>query len=276
MFPARRAIGFTLTVLFVSPAFAATIYNNLTPNGSMAMASNPGGSEIEAADDFILSSTTLITSASFTGLITGTTSLANITDVVAEIYRVFPLDSTSPPSGNVPTRNNSPSDVAFATRDSAASELTFATTLLSSSFSANNSVGPGGIHVNTGGSGAISGQEVQFNVNFSTPLLLPAGHYFFIPQVAVTGGQFYWLSATRPAAITPDLQTWIRDSALQPDWLRVGTDIVGGTTPPTFNAAFSLDGTVVPEPSTVILMVTGGLAVLLRKKIVTSARRRPR
>jgi hypothetical protein len=45
-----------------------------------------------------------------------------------------------------------------------------------------------------------------------------------------------------------DLQTWIRDEALQPDWLRVGTDIVGGTTPPTFNAAFSLSGVAVPGP----------------------------
>src|SRR5207245_893777 len=113
MFHARRAIGFTVAVLLVSPAFAATIYNNLTPNNSMAMASRPGASEIEAADDFILTSPTLITSASFTGLITGTTSLSNVTNVVAEIYRVFPLDSTVPPSGNVPTRNNSPSDVAF-------------------------------------------------------------------------------------------------------------------------------------------------------------------
>jgi hypothetical protein len=148
--------------------------------------------------------------------------------------------------------------------------------VLSTSFSANNSVGPGGIHVNTSGNGPVSGEEVQFNVTFATPLLLAPGHYFFIPQVAVSGGQFYWLSAARPAAITPDLQTWIRDSALQPDWLRVGTDIVGGATPPTFNAAFSLDGTVVPEPSTAILMVASAMTVLLRKKVVTSARRRLR
>ena len=29
---------------------------------------------------------------------------------------------------------------------------------------------------------------------------------------------------------------------LDPDWLRIGTDIVGGTPAPTFNAAFSLTG----------------------------------
>ena len=44
---------------------------------------------------------------------------------------------------------------------------------------------------------------------------------------------------------------------LDPDWLRVGTDIVGGTTPPTFNMAFSLDGTVVPEPATTLVVLTG-------------------
>jgi hypothetical protein len=40
---------------------------------------------------------------------------------------------------------------------------------------------------------------------------------------------------------TPDLQAWIRNSALDPDWLRVGTDIVGGSNPPAFNGSFTLD-----------------------------------
>ncbi len=78
------------------------------------------------------------------------------------------------------------------------------------------------------------------------------------------GGQFYWLSSARPVtgpfAFSPDLQAWIRNESLQPDWLRVGTDIVGGTTPPTFNASFSLTG--VPEPSSFLLIGLGaaGLA----------------
>jgi hypothetical protein len=33
---------------------------------------------------------------------------------------------------------------------------------------------------------------------------------------------------------------WIRNADLEPDWLRVGTDIVGDT---TFNGSFSLSGT---------------------------------
>ena len=45
---------------------------------------------------------------------------------------------------------------------------------------------------------------------------------------------------------------------LDPDWLRIGTDIVGGTTPPTFNMAFSITGVdAVPEPSTWAMMILG-------------------
>jgi hypothetical protein len=110
----------------------------------------------------------------------------------------------------------------------------------------------------------LTGQEVQITLTFLTPFNLAAGHIFFVPQVALTnGGQFYWLSATRPAPGTQfpagvtDLQAWTRDDMLDPDWLRVGMDIVGGTTPPTFNTAFSLDGTVVPEPATTLVVLTG-------------------
>jgi hypothetical protein len=245
------------------------LFDTGAPDGKMATTSRPGVGgkiETESADDFVANNPFMINSATFTGLITGTTP--TIGEVVVEIYRVFPKDS-GPPSGNVPTRANSPSDVEFDSRNSAANTLTFTTATISTNFTAANSVLNGINKIpnqTTGGEGAVTGTEVQFSVKFATPFNLPADHYFFVPQVQVTGGEFYWLSAPRPVqgqfAFTPDLQSWVRNANLDPDWLRVGTDIVGGTTPPTFNASFSLTGIAVPEPSSLVLTGLGGIVLL--------------
>jgi hypothetical protein len=129
----------------------------------------------------------------------------------------------------------------------------------------------------THGNGAVSGQEVEFDVTFTTPFELPAGHYFFVPQVDVSGGDFDWLSTHRPivspgtpfpAGVT-DLQGWTRDAMLAPDWLRVGTDIVDGDPPvPTFNFAFSLSGNTLPEPATWAMMIFGffGLGFMANRR----------
>lgn len=238
-------------------------------DGRMAMASRPestGKIEIEAADDFVLTSASSITNATFTGLLPSGASAANITQIVAEIYRVFPLDSQNPPSGAVPTRVNSPSDVAFDSRSSG-SGLTFTTSVLNPTFTAANSVLNGINPIpnqTTGGEGPVTGQEVLFSLTFTDAFKLPADHYFFIPQVELSDGSFYWLSSVRPIVapvtpFTPDLQAWIRNANLDPNWLRVGTDIVGGAPPPTFNGAFTLTGETVPEPASMLLL-TGGLA----------------
>jgi len=97
------------------------------------------------------------------------------------------------------------------------------------------------------------------------PLLLPADHFFFVPQIGVNSGDFYWLSASRPIVapgtpILPDLQAWIRNGNLDPDWLRIGMDIVGGNPAPTFNMAFEVDGEALPalpEPGSLLLLGTG-------------------
>jgi hypothetical protein len=267
---AAISVAILFGALLALPLAGDTIYNNLTPNNQMAFASRPdapGAFEIESADDFLLNSQTVVKSASFVGLLVPTPGARTaITGVTVEMYREFPKDSDTGRTSNVPTRANSPSDVAFDIRDSA-SDLTFSDSVLAGTFTALNSVQPGGIHPkplqNTNGNGPITGVELQFDVTFLTPFNLPADHYFFIPQVSVTGGQFYWLSASRPISgagttpFSPDLQVWTRDANLDPDWLRVGTDIVGGQTPPTFNAAFSLDGTAIPEPGTIVLVVAG-------------------
>jgi len=266
------------------PAAAETPFSFSTgnPDGLMATATrpdSPGKFEIESADDFVITHSTSITSATFTGLVPAG---ATVSQVVVEVYRVFPNDSdVNRTSGqptfstsNVPTRVNSPSDVAFAERDSAVSgDLTFLTGLVTASFTANNSVGPGGIHplpnIQTHGDGPVTGDEVQFTVAFTNPFLLPADHYFFVPQVQMDNGDFLWLSAPKPIgpAGTPfppgftDLQSWTRDDpGIAPDWLRIGTDIVGKNADgvaPTFNAAFSLNGALIPEPSTWAMMLLG-------------------
>src|SRR5436190_1075120 len=118
----------------------------------------------------------------------------------------------------------------------------------------------------------ITGQDVRFNVNFTTPFTLPADHYFFIPQVELTGADdnFFWLSAERPilsgTPIVPDLQTWIRNANLDPDWLRVGTDIIGGNPAPTFNGSFSLTGTVPDTGSSAVLFAGGVVALFYLKR----------
>jgi hypothetical protein len=226
-----------------------TFFNTGAPDGRMATASRPdapAAPEIESADDFIFNTQTQVGGATFTGLLPAGVPLSSVSDVVVEIYRVFPKDSTNPPNGQVPTRTNSPSDNVFASRDSNSGDLSFTPVVLAANFTANNSV-LNGIHPipnqTTGGEGAVTGQEVQFQVLFNNPFNLPADHYFFVPQVRLDNGNFLWLSVPKPITggtgpFTGDLQEWIRNAALDPNWLRVGSDIVGLTT--TFNASFSL------------------------------------
>jgi hypothetical protein len=161
--------------------------------------------------------------------------------------------------------------VAFASRDSNAGQLTFTTNTLSSSFTALNSV-LNGINKfpnqTTGGEGQVAGVEATINTTLTTPFTLDAGHYFLVPQVLLNSAsdEFYWLSGLRPIVapgtpFAPDLQAWIRDENLAPDWLRVGQDIVGGNPFPTFNASFTLQGQLIPEPSSLALISIGLAAV---------------
>jgi len=273
----------------VPAAGSAFFFSTGNPDGkiaTLARVGSPAGIQTETADDFLLTqSLTHITSATFTGLMPIGVPLSSISQVEIEFYNVFPNDSdvsrtSGPPlfsTAQVPTRVNSPADVeiASATRDSFAGTLTFTPGIISSTFTALNSV-VNGINPKpnqfTGGEGQVTGQEVQISVIFTTAVDLTAGHYFFRPEVLLsTGDNFLWLSAPKPIVppgtpFMPDLQSWIRNDNLAPDWLKIGTDITGQG---PFNATFSLAGTSIPEPSTWALL-SGGLSVLgfLRKKLI--------
>lgn len=251
---AKTTSAGALALLLLGFQANAASFNFSTGNpdgkiATLARPASPGKQQTETADDFLLTQNVLIRQATFTGLLPGGASLDSIRGVEVETYHVFPRDTAFPLSGNVPNRTNSPSDfeIDSATRDSADGSLSFSATLVSASFTASNSVVTG---INkqpgqrTNGEGPVSGEEVTITVTFNPPISLPAEHYFFRPEVELSSGDFLWLSAPRPIVapgtpFTGDLQSWIRNDALAPDWLRIGTDIVGAG---AFNAAFSLSG----------------------------------
>jgi len=267
---------------FGSAAFAAdtVLYNNDFPDGKVATASG-SPKAAESADDFILNTASTITSGSFTGLIPKTASILN---VGVEIY-----GACTPGSGfagctnlgKAVTRVNSPTSEGLpgTERTTGDGNLTYSASLL------NNGIGVVGSVVDginpqtpnvpatlTGGDGPASGKEVRVNFNLTQGITLPAGHYFFVPSVELNDGSFLQLSAYRTVGgefgstlITPDLQAWVRNDNIKNDWLRTGTDIIGGPTDPaTYNLAFRLvgtTGTVVPEPTGVAMLIAGLVAV---------------
>lgn len=257
----RKVLGcaaMIASVLLISQLATAQTFS-FTPGdpdgkvGALSRPASPGKVETETADDFALQQTTIINKATLKGLLPADTDVTKIKDVEVEIYHVFPLDS-APASGHVPSRTNSPSDVEIgtATRDGSAGTLKFSATVENASFSVDHTVVNGTNNILTGAPG-VADEEVEITVTFTSPIILPAGNYFFRPEVSVTGADFLYLSAPRPIAppgnaFVGDRQAWIRNSNLSPDWLRIGTDIIADGD--TFNMAFSLDGERVPNAGT--------------------------
>ena len=242
-------------------------FNTGSPDGKLGALSRPDGSqgpETETADDFVLTQPTVISGATIHGLLNATgSSVPSVAGVEVEIYHVFKLDSdenrtTGAPTfstDKVPTRVNSPSDVEIgpATRNSSDGTLSFIPNQISA-FQVQNTV-INGINLKpqqlTHGEGPATGEQVAIDITFDTPLFLLPGHYFFRPEVEVLGGNFLFLSSPRSGTPFPDgtndLQAWIRNTNLKPDWLRIGGDIVGAG---TFNMTFSLSGNEIPEAGT--------------------------
>jgi hypothetical protein len=258
-----RLIGAALavTACVAAPLWANTFFFETgSPNtqlGALSRRPSPGKVETETADDFFLQDATVITRATIVGLLPTGSPLENIKDVEVEVYHIFSEDSdVSRTSGfptfstpAVPTRVNSPSDVEIdtATRARSTGTLEISSRVLSANFIVANTV-VNGIRLNAGSEGPRTGEEVEITITFTSPIILTAGHYFFRPEVLLTDGDFLYLSGG-PTPVAPDLQAWIRNSNLAPDWLRIGTDIIAAT-PPRFNMAFSLRGETVPDAGT--------------------------
>src|SRR5215468_5179663 len=87
----------TIALAFTAAPVGATpvAFSTGDPDGKIATATRPdvGATEIESADDFVLTNNTSITHATFTGLLTGGATPSNVGEIVVEIYRVFPNDS---------------------------------------------------------------------------------------------------------------------------------------------------------------------------------------
>ncbi len=239
-------------LLFLPPRASASSFSFSTgaPDGLIGTLSRPASAgliQTETADDFVLNQCVLINEATFTGLLPLGAPLSSINRVEIEIYHVFPVDSDTNRTPAVVTRMNSPSDVEIddATRDTLDGSLSASTMQVASPFTAMNSV-VNNINPSpnqfTGGEGSVMGTEVTITVTFNPPILLPADHYFFRPEVGLASGNFLWLSAPKPVnppLFAGDLQSWIRNDNLVPDWSRIGTDI---THQGPFNASFSLSG----------------------------------
>jgi hypothetical protein len=262
---AKLALGLTLLALILLPPRASAssfFFSTGSPDGFMGTLSRPASTgliQTETADDFILSQCVVINQATFTGLLPLGAPPESINRVEVEIYHVFPVDSDTSRTPVVPTRTNSPSDVEIddATRDSLDDSLSAIAAVVNPTFTALNSVvnGINGPNPFTGGEGPVTGTEVTITVTFDPPIFLPADHYFFRPEVGLTSGNFLWLSAPKP--IVTDLQSWIRNDNLAPDWLRIGTDI---THQGPFNASFSLSGETDAESIIDVLVPCDGPA----------------
>ena len=266
-----------LAALFVKPLAADLIL--LSTENRITVDTHPsstGQFETEAEGDFFLPSESSINSAPFVGLPSGATTTGQIGNAAVGIYRFSPNDST---------RVNSPADVEFDDRDSGSAKLLFTTSVSTSGLMVGNPVQPGDIDPKprqiAGGAGQIVDTHVKFNINFTTPSDLPAGRYFFVPQVLVAApdGNFYWPSAPKPivspgAPVHPgitDSQVWTIDPFLDPDSLRAGAEIVDGSPAPSSDMTFSPSGTAVPEPSSYILLGT----LLLAAGVISRTKRRP-
>ena len=270
------AVAFAAVMMPLPAAADPFFFSTGNPDGKIATATRPesaGKFEIESADDFSLTAQTSITGATFTGLLTEGSTTANIGQVVVEIYQVFPNGSdvgrtSGAPvfsTNRVPTRANSPSDVALDSRDfpwdRLASKLRFWLIPSRHSTASNLAVYirclvklPAATVSDRVGSTIHSEFFNPVRFGCGSILLRPASHLIspwglslalgtegFVPSRHAFPRRFY------------DLQSWTRARCWTPTGCGWGpTSLAVHSGKPTFNAAFSLTGVSVPLPSSAL------------------------
>ena len=245
------------------------------PDGKIATASRPESTENSRSSPRMISCspTTSITSATFTGLVPGGGERPPTSSSRSIAY--FPRLGCRPHQRvaavldvEVPTRVNSPSDVAFLEADSATGGLVLDQGARGDLH--RKQLGEtGGIYPepesDTGGNGAVTGEEVRFDRELHRRLAPPRQPLFL--RASGRAGQRQFLLAVGAEADrlagTPfppgftDLQSWTRDDSARSRLAAHRHGHRGRRPAPTFNAAFSLAGSAVPEPSTWAMMLLG-------------------
>ena len=155
----------------------------------------------------------------------GTRSVSN---VPVEIYRVFPTIRTrAAPAGRQRSRlpRRRPARIRHRMSHLAADAATGGLQVRDNRHGILHraQLGAAGWHQSqtgqfTGGNGPVTGEENDFSMSFTNDLLLPANHYFFVPQVGHgSDGNFLWLSAPRPIAGGLGHSRWVyRPAELDP------------------------------------------------------------
>ena len=237
-----------------------------------------GKFEIESADDFVTTaSQTSITSATFTGLLTGGATTANVGAVTVEIYRVFPNDSnvartSGPPTFStlqVPTRVNSPSDVELVDRSTTSGNLSFTTTVLVADVYSTEFCSAGGHpsharsnhrrrRINHRARGTIHGKLHDTYQSFARSLLLraPSGGDTAVASSSGCRVLVRSFHRTHSQQALPICRAGRVTQCLIQTGSASERTLSDGVTP-TFNAAFSLDGVATPLPGALPLFATG-------------------
>ena len=224
-----------------TPAFAGDFFFT-TGNadgllGALSRSDSPGKVETETADDFVLTQTTIISGATIVGLVNA--AVANITNVEVEVYNRFrwtrSVSSVGATCSRASTRRRTSKSMPPRAME-AWERSVLPQRQLSANFHRTEHRGkrhqPESEPAGPAARVATSGAEVEdhHHVHQADP---SARRSLFLSPGGVGGGWRFpvavgaagrsWRPARRSRS---DLQAWIRNARLAPDWVRIGTDVI--------------------------------------------------